>query len=128
MARILIVEDNADIVSLLERLLKMHGTHTLLIATDGEQGLKLAKAERPDLIILDLNLPKLHGHEVCEQVKSDPRTQKTKVLMLSAAYTSTEDRDRGLARGADAYLTKPFLHTPFLDAVTSLVGRGDARR
>jgi CheY-like chemotaxis protein len=124
MARILIVEDNTDVVTLIERMLKGHGAHTVLVAGDGELGLKLARSERPDLIILDLNLPKMHGHEVCEQVKSDPRTAKTKVLMLSAAYTSSEDAERGLSRGADAYLTKPFLHTPFLDAVTKLLPAG----
>jgi DNA-binding response OmpR family regulator len=122
MARILIVEDNADVIELLERMLKMHGSHVISIATDGEAGLKLAKSERPDLIILDLNLPKMHGHEVCEHVKSDPRTAKTKVMMLSAAYTSNEDVQRGIGRGADAYMTKPFLHTPFFDTVTKLLG------
>lgn len=123
MARILIIEDNRDVIELVTRMLSFLGSHTVTSATDGEAGLKAALRDRPDLVILDLNLPKLDGHEVCARIRETPSMSKTRILMLSAAFTSSEDAERGLALGADAYLTKPFLHTPFNDAVTKLLAR-----
>lgn len=120
MAHVLVIDDNEDINDLLKRLLKTEG-HIVTSAPDGELGLVAIKRDRPDLVILDLNLPKMDGHEVCQRVKSDPTTQHIPIIMLTAAYTDAEDAKRGLAMGADEYVIKPFMHVPFLACVQRLL-------
>lgn len=103
---ILYIEDNRSNVRLLERLLGKRRAVTLLTAARGEDGLELAKRERPNLILLDLHLPDMSGEEVLRRLWSDPATRPLPVAVLSADATPAQ-RQRLLASGAVAYLTKP---------------------
>jgi two-component system phosphate regulon response regulator PhoB len=103
---ILVVEDEEDIVDLIEYHLKQSG-FSVITALDGPSGLERAKKEHPSLIILDLMLPEMDGKDICRALKSNPLTQSTPILMLTA---KSEELDRvvGFELGADDYVTKPF--------------------
>ena len=103
--KLLIVDDEKPISSYLNRKLSKLG-YTVYIAEDGEEALEQAFAHLPDLILLDVKLPKLDGLSVCQRLKSDPRTDKIPVVILSAKAQSEEVR-AGMAAGADQYLCKP---------------------
>jgi DNA-binding response OmpR family regulator len=104
--RILIVDDEPSIVISLEWLMKREGFETL-VAGDGEAALAAVAQGAPDLVLLDVMLPKLNGFEVARRIRSDPRWQGVKILILSAKGRDAEVT-RGLGLGADAYVTKPF--------------------
>jgi DNA-binding response OmpR family regulator len=124
MAKILVADDDDDIRKLLRRLLQAEG-YVVVEAADGEEALKQARAEHPDLIILDLNLPKMDGFDVCAQIKKDPSVNKTPVLMLTAAYDKVEHAERGLSLGADEYVVKPFLREVLLHNLRRMLGQQD---
>lgn len=105
MTRILYVEDNDDNVYVISRRLGRAG-FTVLVARDGEQGVAMARAERPDLILMDLRLPVIDGWEATRRIKADPATRHIPVLALSA-HAMTGDRADALAAGCDDYDTKP---------------------
>ncbi len=105
-AKLLIVEDEEDIQELLRYNLTKEG-YTLTISATGEDGLRKAVAELPDLIILDLMLPGIDGLDVCKQLKSNPQTQAIPVVMLTAKGEEA-DIVTGLELGAEDYVTKPF--------------------
>lgn len=102
--RILIVEDEPSIVDILTFNLEKEG-YQILVATDGAQGLELALAQNPDLILLDLMLPKLDGFAVCRELRGQGKT--VPIVMLTAREDE-EDKVMGLELGADDYITKPF--------------------
>lgn len=107
MARILIVDDEPNIVISLEYLMKREGWETT-VAADGEAALDaLSGAPPPDIVILDVMLPKLNGFEVCRRIRAEPRWRTLQILMLTAKGRETEVA-KGLGLGADAYVTKPF--------------------
>jgi DNA-binding response OmpR family regulator len=103
---ILIVDDEPNIVVSLDYLMKREGYSTT-IAHDGEGALWALGERTPDLIILDVMLPKLNGFDVCEAIRAKPEWRDIKILMLSAKGRDT-DVAKGLRLGADAYVTKPF--------------------
>jgi DNA-binding response OmpR family regulator len=105
--RILIVEDEKDVINLLTLNLRKVGAFTFSIANDGVAGLAKAREEKPDIIILDLMLPKMPGLEVCRILKSELATRHIPILMLTARAEEI-DRIVGLEFGADDYVTKPF--------------------
>jgi two-component system alkaline phosphatase synthesis response regulator PhoP len=104
--RILIVDDEPNIVVSLDYLMKREGYETT-IAVDGEGALWALGEKTPDLVILDVMLPKLNGFDVCEAIRANPKWRNVKILMLSAKGRDT-DVAKGLRLGADAYVTKPF--------------------
>jgi DNA-binding response OmpR family regulator len=104
--RILIVEDDAAIRAMLRKRLEANA-YEVLDAEDGEEGLALARQEKPDLILLDLMLPKRDGYSVCRLLKFDQRYRHIPVVMLTAR-AQEKDRRLGQQTGADAYVTKPF--------------------
>ncbi len=104
-ARVLIVDDNAASREILTKRLQQQG-YELLQANDGEEALISAKQNLPDLILLDVGMPKLDGFEVCRQLKNDPTLPFTPIILLTAR-TATQDVVTGLKAGADEYLTKP---------------------
>jgi DNA-binding response OmpR family regulator len=118
--RILIVDDEPNIVISLEYLMRREGFE-VAVAGDGEAELQAIEAQPPDLVILDLMLPKLNGFDVCQRLRSDPRWRGLKVLMLTAKGRESEVA-RGLALGADAYVTKPFSTKDLVAQVKRLVG------
>jgi diguanylate cyclase (GGDEF)-like protein len=103
---ILVVEDDAAIRRILEYQLQKAG-YSVLTAEDGETGLFLARKHEPDLLLLDVMLPRLDGHEVCRQIRQDYRIGQTPIIMLTAR-SSVKDRVAGLAQGANDYLMKPY--------------------
>lgn len=105
-ARVLIVDDEPNIVISLEFLLKREG-FAVSLARDGEEGLAAIRTQRPDLVVLDVMMPKLDGFGVLEAVRSDPELGSTRILMLTAKGREAE-RKKGLGLGADAYMPKPF--------------------
>jgi len=113
--RILIIEDEKQICDLLGKFLSRND-FIVLKALDGEQGLRLAQQEIPDLILLDIKMVAPDGIEVCHHLKHDPRTQDT-VIFLFTAKAEFNDHRCGMAAGADAYLTKPILPAEILRTI-----------
>jgi two-component system cell cycle response regulator DivK len=105
MPKILLVEDNEMNRDMLSRRLLRKG-YSVVIAHDGEQGLMLARSETPELILMDISLPKMDGWEVTRQLKSDPETRAIPVIALTAHALST-DRQKAFEIGCDDYDTKP---------------------
>ncbi len=103
--KILIVEDNPLHTRLIEMTLRGKN-YTLLKATDGVEALDIAKRERPDLILMDLNLPQMTGFEVTKKLRENPAFSRTPIIALTA-YAMKGDRERVIESGCDAYLTKP---------------------
>lgn len=104
--RILIADDEPNIVISLEFLMKREG-FDVVVAADGEAALSEMAARMPDLILLDVMLPKKDGFEVCQQIRANPAWQSVKIIMLTAKGRDTQIA-KGLALGADSYMTKPF--------------------
>lgn len=119
MAIVLIVDDEAPIVELVRFTLEDEHVR-VLEAGDGLEALAVACAEQPDLIFLDVQLPRLNGFEVCRRLRLEPGLEKTKIVMLTAAG-QVQDLARGRAAGADLYLTKPFSPLRLLTLVSSLL-------
>ena len=117
--KILIIEDDQAILRGLKDNLEFE-SYQVLTAVDGKEGFDLARHEEPDLIILDLMLPKMNGYELCRQLRSEGRT--TPILMLTARNEETE-RVRGLDLGADDYVTKPFSVPELLARVRAILRR-----
>lgn len=112
--KVLITEDESHIKALLVQTLETAFEDyiddeelEIFEAADGEEGLQIAKKERPDLIFLDLMLPKMDGFEVCQKIKEDRRLNNTYIIMLSAKGQAV-DKKKGLSVGANEYVTKPF--------------------
>ncbi len=106
MQRVLICDDEVDLAALVEFNLRQAGFE-VEVAHTGEAALKLARANKPDLVLLDVMLPDVSGSEVCRRLKSDPATGEVPVMMLTAR-NEEPDRVRGFEAGADDYVTKPF--------------------
>ena len=117
--RVLIAEDEESIITSLDFLMQRAGFETRL-ARDGAQALELAAEFRPNLLILDLMLPRKSGLEVCEAIRADPALRDTRVLMLTARGGMSEV-SRGLAAGADDYLAKPFATQDLVSRVKLLL-------
>ena len=122
MPRLLYVEDNEMNRDMLSRRLQRRGFE-VLIAADGEQGVSLAAAERPDLILMDMNLPILDGWEATRRLKAAPDTQRIPIIGLTA-HAMVADRDKCLEAGCDDYDTKPVELTRLLDKIERLLGPG----
>ena len=122
MKRVLIADDEDNIVLSLEFLLRQLGCE-VAVARDGEQALQQARAQPPDLILLDVMMPGLSGYDVCQQLRADPRFARTRIVMLTAKGRDTEVA-KGLALGADAYMTKPFATKELVARVQSMLEQG----
>jgi len=119
MKKILIADDEPHILDLLRLILE--NKYQVYTAEDGEQALSILEEIEPDLLILDVMMPKLNGYELCEKLKKNSKTAQMKIAMLSA---KTQERDimKGLKLGADFYLTKPFDPTGFERQVEEMIG------
>jgi two-component system, cell cycle response regulator DivK len=119
MARILIVEDNPANMKLATLLLHKAG-HTALCAVDAETGLTLARAERPDLILMDVQLPGMDGLAATALLKNDPATAAIPVIALTA-MAMKEDREKTKAAGCDAYIAKPLRYQELFATIDALL-------
>jgi len=117
--KVLIADDEQNIVISLEFLMKREG-YQVEVANDGEEAVRRIRASRPDLVLLDVMMPKKSGFEVCREIRSDPEMAGIRILMLTAKGRDTEVA-KGLALGADAYMTKPFSTRELVDKVRSLL-------
>lgn len=106
--RILLVDDEKDFAETVAFQLEELG-YDIIVAGDGEEGLDKARQEKPDLIILDLMLPKINGFDVCRKLKTDKKYSDIPIIMLTAKFQPV-DIKFGKAMGADFYITKPFEH------------------
>ena len=106
MPRILIVDDEPNIVLALELLMKREG-YEIRTVGDGERAVEAAGTFRPDLILLDVMMPRMDGYEVCQRIRADASLKDIAIVMLTAKGREVE-REKGLALGADLYITKPF--------------------
>ena len=122
MPRLLYVEDNEMNRDMLSRRLQRRG-FVVLIAADGEQGVAIAAAERPDLILMDMSLPVLDGWEATRRLKAGPETERIPVIGLTAHAMAT-DRDKCLEAGCDDYDTKPVELARLLEKIDRLLGSG----
>lgn len=105
MFKILLVEDNELNYDMLMRRLKRKGFNTIL-AVDGEQAIEKAQSQNPDLILMDMSLPKIDGWEATRRIKQDPQTQSIPIIALTA-HAMVGDREKALEAGCDEYDTKP---------------------
>lgn len=121
--RVLVVEDEADIAALIKHTLERGGDVVAEVAISGDEALKAAAEQPPDLIVLDLNLPVLGGLEVCRLLRARPATERTPIIMLTAR-TTEGDRVTGLDAGADDYVTKPFSLRELAARVRAVLRRG----
>ncbi|MBI4998423.1 MAG: response regulator [Rhodocyclales bacterium] len=118
--KILIVDDEPNIVMSLEFLMKKAGFE-VAVAVDGEDALAQVARLNPDLVLLDVMMPKKSGYEVCEALRADPARAGMKIVMLTAKGRETEVA-KGMALGADAYVTKPFSTKDLVAQVVGLLG------
>lgn len=117
--KILIADDEQNIVISLEFLMKREG-YEVVIACDGAEAVTKIRSERPDLVLLDVMMPHKTGFEVCQEIKADPETRATRILMLTAKGRDTEVA-KGLAMGADSYMTKPFSTRDLVEKVSRML-------
>src|SRR5262249_40260696 len=122
--KILYVEDNDDNVYMLKNRLTRAG-FTVLIATDGAQGIAMAASEQPDLILMDLTLPNIDGEEATRRIKADPVTRSIPVIALTA-NAMPEDREKALPAGCEHFDTKPVELPRLLEKIRALAPAGSA--
>ena len=120
-ATVLVVEDDPVILRLLEVNFELEG-FTVLLAHDGAEGIEVARANQPDVIISDIMMPKTSGLELVEVLKADPDTKGIPIVLLSAK-AQTSDLKTGLEAGADDYVTKPFEPLDLVERVNELLSR-----
>lgn len=114
MARVLVIDDEADVVRHIVAILTSRG-HTVQVARDGASALTCAACDVPDVIILDSDLPKIDGAEVCRRLKADVVTEAIPVVLMTSSYIDLDDvRSQG---GPDAYVVRPFVHEVLLNVV-----------
>lgn len=106
MARVLIIDDSLDILTLLRAFFQRRTSHEVLVARNGEEGLRLALEHRPDLALVDIMMPGMNGYEVIQRLRADPRTKTMGIIVLTARGQPV-DRQAALEAGADAHLAKP---------------------
>jgi DNA-binding response OmpR family regulator len=121
MLRILVAEDEKDIRELIAFTLRFAGFEVLL-AVNGLEAVELAETEQPDLIILDVRMPRMTGYEACRQLKENPRTSAIPVVFLSAKGQEVEIQ-QGLDSGAEEYILKPFAPDELTDQVRDILRR-----
>jgi len=124
--RILVVDDEIYIVHILDFSLGMEG-YEVLTALDGEQALEKARAEKPDLIVLDIMMPKLDGYETCKLLKAEAGTKDIPVILLSAKGRNV-DQKIGFEVGADDYITKPFSPRKLVERINAILGQGSSQQ
>lgn len=125
MGRILIVDDNYDMLSMLQMILERHGQHEIIACTNGQEALQVAFAQTPDVALVDVMMPGMSGYEVVKKLRADERTQNMGIIILTARGQSV-DREAALAAGADDHMTKPADVEALLKRVDELLERAAA--
>lgn len=121
MSTVLVVEDSATQRQMISDLLKESGLNASVTSvSDGVEALEHIKTERPDIIVLDIVMPRMNGYEVCRQIKTDPNTENVPVIMCSSKGEEF-DKYWGMKQGADAYIAKPFEPTELIGTIKQLL-------
>jgi CheY-like chemotaxis protein len=126
MAKIVVLEDDASTRRLITAVLKKSG-HEVTDVDNGAEGLLIVLADQPDLVVSDVEMPKLTGFEVLQNIRQEPSTADTPVILLTS-LSSRADMRKGMSQGADDYITKPFQPQELIDAVDAQLARLDVRR
>ena len=104
--KILIIDDDRVTLTMLEMILSRHG-YQVLSAKDGAEGLEVASKEKPDVVISDMLIPKIHGLDICNKIKQNPQLKDTKIILMTAVYKGSLGRQEALSCGADDFINKP---------------------
>lgn len=118
--KVLVVDDDEEVISFVEMTLKEAG-YEVYVARNGQQGLDLARSARPDLLLLDLAMPVMHGYEVCQAIRSDPSFNDMKIVVTSGKSYPVDIKNAKDA-GADHYMVKPYGLDQLLDMVSRALG------
>ena len=118
--KILVADDEPDVLFMTAFALRQLGGFDVLEARNGEEALALTRAHEPELMVLDVQMPRLTGYEVCRQVRADTRLSDTPIILLSAKGQAAEIEE-GRAAGANLYMLKPYAPQQLLDAVNRLI-------
>ena len=121
--RILVVDDTKDVLQVVSRRLQSWG-YEAIMADSGEEGLRAAEEQAPDLILLDIMMPKLKGRDVCARLKANPKTQKVPVIFLTALGLADHVK-AGMDLGAEDYIVKPFEPAELKDRIAVCLARHD---
>lgn len=121
MKRVLIVDDDPNICKLLDFSLQQAG-YSVLVAQDGDEGLALAREYQPDVAVLDIMMPSMHGYELCRRLRADPRTERIRILFLTARSQPIDEQE-GMKAGADMFLSKPVIPDELVEQVQELLRR-----
>ena len=121
-SKVLVAEDDLDIQKVVRMSLKVRGVQEILVASNGEECLALARDLKPDVILLDVMMPKLDGYETCRRLKQDPQTSSIPVIFLTAKAQQFEMK-QGLEVGGLGYLIKPFDPMTLHDEIVALLDR-----
>jgi CheY-like chemotaxis protein len=121
MPRILVVDDEEHIIMILKDSLEFSGFE-VITAFDGQEALEVVARENPELVVLDIGMPKLDGWEVCRRLKADPKTKGIPVIILTA-YAQTSDQRKGMQLGADRFITKPCDLAYLVEEINSLIAQ-----
>jgi len=119
--KVLIIEDDPSFSRAVSHIVEKEG-YSVITASNGITGLRMAKEDKPDLLILDVMLPGVDGFEICSRLRNEPQTTKLPIIMLSAKGQEA-DKTTGLKVGADVYLTKPVDRAVLLEKLTSLLAK-----
>jgi len=121
MSTVLVVEDSATQRQMISDLLKESGLNASVISVgDGVEALEQIKTQPPDIVVLDIVMPRMNGYEVCRQIKTDPKTQDVPVIMCSSKGEEF-DKYWGMKQGADAYIAKPFEPVELIGTIKQLL-------
>ncbi|MCK5082345.1 MAG: response regulator [Candidatus Omnitrophica bacterium] len=121
MPRILLVDDEVQLVTMVQMRLEANG-YEVVTASNGQEGLDKAKSENPDLIMMDVMMPKMDGYKVCGLLKNDTRYSKIPIILFTAR-AQQDDKELGGEVGADAYITKPFEPPMLLAKIEELLNK-----
>jgi CheY-like chemotaxis protein len=125
--KLLYVDDNEDNVYMLQMRLELLGDFEVVAAANGEEGCQVAATERPDIILMDLEMPVLNGWEATRRLKSDPNTRDIPIIALSA-HALAGEREKAIAAGADEFDTKPIEFDRLVATVRRIVARREQSR
>ena len=123
MKKILVADDEPGVRTLLSAILSREREHPyeLFFASDGEEALQMARSQQPDMVLLDIRIPKMSGHEVCRKLRADPITSHMGIVIVTALARQS-DREEAMSAGANDLLIKPFTAEAILEKVREILG------
>ena len=119
-SKILVIDDDRVTLTMLEMILSRHGYH-VLSAKDGAEGFELAVKEKPDAVISDMLIPKIHGLELCTKIKQDPQLKDIKIILMTAVYKGAAFKFQAKESGADHFIEKPINTNNLLEKLKELI-------